>query len=240
MNLRGYRGKVTKTAKVYCNDPRTSRTTLAMYGSVKPLIDIRPSDTVSFRGMAGKLQGSDIELIGESVPFHVTKIENSLDDKVSHQLETIEDGKHYRLRLTNLLRRGSYSGYVILHTDLAQRGAIRIRVIGSIEGESSVNPKTLFVGKLSARQPVRSGKVTVVGSSGKPFKITRIIHDHSIKNVKQEPLPDQSGFSLEIVPNLKAIPPGSRKQSVVSIETDLPSDGVLEVQVQVFHSAEVL
>ncbi len=149
---------------------------MALSGRVIALIDVRPTDMVSFRGMAERLRESIIELVGESRPFHITGIENSAEGKVSHKLETIEDGKHYRLKLTNLVKEGSYAGYITLHSDLPQKSEIKIRVNGIIEGPISVNPKTLILGKLADRQPVRSGKVMVVSNNNRPFKITKITH----------------------------------------------------------------
>ncbi|MFZ2445055.1 MAG: hypothetical protein WAW37_01735 [Syntrophobacteraceae bacterium] len=236
LDLKGYRGNVSKTSTVQCNDPRAYRTSLILTGKVRALIDIRPKDMVSFRGMADQLGESIIELVGESRPFHFTGIENSLEGKVAHKLETIEDGKHYRLRVTNLLRQGSYAGYMILHTELAQKSEIKIRVNGIIEGLISVNPRTLLVGRLASQKPVRSGKVMVVSNSNKPFKITKLIHDANVVSVTQEPLPDRIGFSLEITPQMENVPPGSRRQSLVGIETDEASEEKLEVQVQVFNA----
>ena len=237
LDLKGYHGKVSKTAMVNCNDPRAFRTSLAMSGNVKALIDIRPTDMVSFRGMAEQLTESTIELVGESLPFHFTNVENSLEGKVAHKLETVEEGKHYRLKLTNLVKQDSYAGYMILHTDLAQKSEIKIRVNGIIEGMISVKPKTLLVGKLASEQPVRSGKVIVVSNSNKPFKITKLIHDVNVVSVTQKPLPDRMGFSVEVTPRLENIPPGSRRQSVLGIETDEASEEKCEVQVQVFNAA---
>ena len=236
LDLRGYHGKVSKTSTVQCNDPRATRTSLALSGSVIALIDVRPTDMVSFRGMAEQLRESTIELVGESRPFHITGIENGAEGKVSHKLETIEDGKHYRLKLTNLIKQGSYAGYMILHSDLPQKSEIKIRVNGIIEGLISVSPRTLLVGKLTDQQPVRSGKVMVVSNNNKPFRITKLSHDTNMVKVVQEPLPDRAGFSLEITPLLENVSPGSKQQALVGIETDTASDEKLEVQVQVFNS----
>lgn len=111
-----------------------------MQGKVRTLIDIRPVEAVFFKGKADKIGESTIELIGILEPFHITKVDTNLEDKVAHRLETVEDGKHYRLKLTNLLKQGRYNGFVKLHTDLSRKSEVMIRVNGSIEGEISVKP----------------------------------------------------------------------------------------------------
>jgi dihydrodipicolinate reductase len=104
-------------------------------GTVRTYVDIRPTNLVSFRGAAGKMGEKVMELVGDAQPFHITKIFNSMEDKVAHQLETVEDGKHYRLKLRNLVKQGRYSGSLVIHTDLAQKPDIMVYVNGIIDGE---------------------------------------------------------------------------------------------------------
>ena len=235
-NLKGYKGNVRKTATVYCDDPRASPIKLALQGNVRALIEIRPAETVSFRGMADKVEERAIELVGGSKPFHITKVETNLENKIAYRMETGEDGKQYRLMLSNIVKQGSYNGFIKLHTDLAQKSELNIRVSGSIEGEIAVSPKTLLIGKLGALQPARTGKILVASNSGKPFKITQLAHDENLIQVAQIPLPNQNGFTLEITPKLETIPPGARQQTTLTIETDVPTEAKQEVQIQLFNS----
>ena len=175
-----------KTATVHCSDPQRAQVLLAMQGTVQTLIDVRPGNFVSFRGMADKLGEKTIELVGSAEPFHIAKTNTNLENKIAHQLETLKDGKHYRLKISNLVKNGSYNGFIRLHTDLAQNSEIMIRVNGSIEGEISVNPKALFIGKLSGEQPLRSGRVTVVTNSNRPLMITGLTYDEKILHVTQQ------------------------------------------------------
>jgi hypothetical protein len=76
----------------------------------------------------------------------------------------VEDGNQYHLKITNRVKQGSHGGFVKLHTDLARKRDVAIRVVGSIEGEVPVNPKNVSVGKLSAQQPARRGEVQVISN----------------------------------------------------------------------------
>jgi hypothetical protein len=236
LNLTGYKGRVSKTSTLECNDPSEQRWKLVMQGTVKAFIEISPSSSVSFRGRAEKLEPKTIELVGSSLPFHITGIQSNLEGRVAHELETIEEGKKYRLKLSNLLKQGDYNDSLWLHTDLPQKPYVMVRVIGAVEGEISVNPKTLFIGKMSAKQPVRSGSVLVIGSSGKPFKITKLTHDERFIAVTQTSLTDQNGYRLEITPKLEKLSPGARQQTVISIETDLVPEGRSEVLIHVLNA----
>lgn len=235
VNLKGYQGTVTKSATVLSNDPQNSRSVLVVKATVKNLIEVRPASNVSFRGMADQQTEKAIDIIGASELFHIASVESNLEEKIAYRLETVEEGKQYRLNVSNRLQQGRYSGFIKLHTDLVQKSNVVIRVTGLIEGEVSVNPNSVPVGKLAAQQPVRSGKVQVVSNRNKPFRITKLIYDERLIQVSQQPLPNQSGFSLEVTPIMQNIPAGDRQQITLVIETDLPPEGKHEVQIQVYN-----
>lgn len=50
----------------------------------------------------------------------------------------------------------------------------------SIEGDISVKPQTILVGRLAAQQPERSGKITVMSNRNKPFHILKLTYDESM------------------------------------------------------------
>lgn len=219
-----------------CNDPNLRRRQLVMYGTVKAFIDVHPNSTVSFRGSAERLEPKTVELVGSSIPFHITKVQTNLDGRVAHELETVEEGMRYRFTVSNLVKQGDYSGSLWLHTDLPEKPYVMVRVNGSVDGEISVNPKTLFIGKMSARQPIKSGNVLVIGNSGKPFKIIRLTHDEKFIAVTQQALADKNGYRLEITPKFESVSPGARKQTALAIETDLAPEAKQEVMIQIMNT----
>ena len=113
-----------------------------------------------------------------------------------------------------------------------------VRVNGSIEGEIGIRPKVLIVGRLSTNQGVTSGKVLVFNNKNRDFKIVRCKYDERILHVTQKPLPNESEFSLEVIPNMENIPPGGLIQTVLTVETDVPSEGEQEVQVRIIDLAQ--
>lgn len=139
------------------------------------------------------------------------------------------------MKVKNLLRQGSYAGLMVIHTDLAEKSEIKLRVNAIIEGMTSVNPRTLMVGKLAEQQPVRSAKITVAGNNNKPFKITKLSYDTNLVRISQEPIPNHTGFSLEVTPHVENVPPGNRKQTILTIETDLDPEEKSEVQIHVLN-----
>lgn len=238
LNLKGFQGNVKKTATIFNNDPQKSRAVLTLQGMVKTLVELRPSGTVTFRGLAGQLPEQTITLIGTIQPFHIQNVETNLEDKISYQLATVEEGKQYTLKISNRLKQGNYGGFIKLTTDLAQKPQVVVRVIGYVEGEIAVKPQTILVGKLVSQQTLRLGKVLVVSNRDKPFQVTNLKFDDRLISVTPQPLPNNQGFSLEITPKLENVPPGGRQQTALTFETDLTPGEQYQVQVHVLNSAD--
>lgn len=214
-----------KSATVFSNDPRNPRLSLTVKGKIRALVQLDPSGPIYFRGPASRLEEHGIDIIGKSQPFQITKLESDISDKIGYRLDTIEAGKHYKLFVRNLLATGQYNGSVTLFTDLAEKPQILVRVAGNIEGEISVRPQQLVIGKPAPEQPVRLGKVLVRSNLNKAFKITRVDYDSNFLEVSQQPLPeaDGIGYEIDVKPKIENVPAAaeSRKELVMVIETDV-------------------
>ena len=238
LNLRNFQGKVLKKATVQSNDPNNPELVVRMVGTIKALVEIKPSANILFRGMADQLSESVLDLVG-STPFHISGKDSNLGADIDYTLETVEEGRQYKLKVSNKISHGNYGGYIRLITDLTQKPEIIIRVSGFIEGEISAKPQNILIGKLCTGQPERVGRVVVVSNRNKPFEITQLTYDQNLMSVWQETLEDQTGFILEVQPKLENVPTGSRKQAVLKIETDLSADAKVEVLVNVLnHSGQ--
>lgn len=238
LELKGFQGYVKKTATVQSDSPDNPRITLMIEGNIKALIEVRPEKTVYFQGMPDQVGEKDIEILSTLSSFHIQKMKNDLSEKADCRLETVEDGKHYRLRISNLVKQGSYRGAITLYTDLAAKPEVTVWVNGFIEGEIGVRPNTLVLGQMAADQPVLSGKVLIVSNRDKPFQITKCSYDEKMISVKQVPFPSGKGFALEIAPNMANIPSGGRLQTNLAIETDVASEEKHEVQIQLLNLAK--
>lgn len=238
VSLKGFHGNFKKTATVFSNDPQNPRAMLIIQGKINAVLEIRPSTNIAFRGMADQQTEKTIDLVGTTKPFKIVKVESNLADKVRYQIETVEEGKHYRLKVANLVKQGNYSGFVKCLTNVPEKPEIQVRVSGYLEGEISVKPMTLLVGKFSAQQVIRAGKVIVVSNRKKPFQIKKLTYDENLIQVKQEPLTQGSGFGLEITPKVDSLPAGveGRYQTTLTILTDVPSDEPQTVQIHIIKA----
>lgn len=238
MNLKGYQGKISKGATIFSDDPQAPQVSLLIEGTVVALVDVKPSSAVIFRGMADQTSENHVDLVGTRVPFHIKSMESNLDSNIDYKLETVEAGKHYRLKVVNKMKRGNYAGYLKLYTDIEQKPDILIRVSGFIEGEVSVKPQTILIGKLSATQPERPGRIMITSNRNEPFEITKLAYDERLLNVTVHPLEKETGFYLDVLPRLEAVPVGTRQQAKLNIETNLAPGQKDEVQIHIFNSAD--
>jgi hypothetical protein len=240
VNLRSYHGKVVKKATIQSNDPHNPEQIVKMEGAVMAYVDVKPSANVLFRGMADQLSESVLDLVGSKLPFHITGTQSNLDQNINYTLETVADGTHYRLKVSNKAHSGNYGGFIKLNTDLAQKPDIMIRVTGFVEGEILARPQNVLIGKLSATQPERAGRVTVISNRNKPFEITHLTYDENLMSVSvsKDAPENQKGFILDIEPKLESVPVGSRKQVTLKIETDLSTDEKVEILVNILNHSD--
>lgn len=236
LDTSGYKGNVKKVSTVQSNDPSTPQIKLTLQGKISTFIDVLPDKMVVFRGRAASITPKTVEIVGRKVPFRITDIISDLEGRVAHELKTIQEGRSYQITLTNLVDSGDYGGNLWVKTDLPQREHIAIRVSGSIEGEISVKPRTVIIGKLSTQQPVRSAEIQIVSNSGRSFKITRLSYDEKLIQIAEHPLTDKVGYRLEISPKMESVPRGSQQRTTLSVETDLVPEVKQEVTIQLMSA----
>jgi hypothetical protein len=239
VSLKGYRGSVRKSATVFSNDPKTPRINLLLQGTVRALIEVNPSNVVVLRGMVDRIAEQTIDLTSSMKPFHIARIESSLGPKISYRLETVEEGRHYRLIVANQEKKGRYSGALRVHTDMPEKPEIPITVSGLIEGELSLRPQAVLVGRLNPQQPIRTGQVLIINNRKKPFQISQMTYDRNLLLVTSKPLVNEVGYSLEITPKMESISGGERKEIPITVQTDVDTQEELQIQVRLVNITDI-
>lgn len=235
VNLAGYHGRVRKGATVYSNDPKRPQLRLALEGTVQSLVNVKPRPSIFFSGTKNKITPQVLDLTATTDPFHIVKVETTLENKIAYQVITVEEGKHYQLKVENEADQGTYHGFLICRTDLAQKPVIKIQVRGRIEGKISVRPLNLYIGKVSPKRPVRNASVSVVNNMQTDFKITSLSFDKTLIDVEQTPVPNRKAYTLQIKPKLEGVPNGSQKKTRLAIETDVEPGKKLDVGIYVVN-----
>ena len=234
VNLTGYEGPAKWVTKVTSNDRENAYFALTIKGTVRQMVQVRPGKTISFRGTADQTKEAVIELIATGPTFQITKVESNLDGKISYELQTIAPGQHYQLKVKNLAKEGTYSGYIILTSDLTRGRIPTIRVSGRIEGEVNVTPKSILMGKLP-QQVIESRTVNVRSNRKKPFQIINLKYDTKLLKVEAKPLADKSSYNLEVGVNLANVPSGNSMETIITFQTDLDPQAKEEIQVRLVN-----
>ena len=128
VDLKDYQGEFRKTAVVYSNDPRRPALTLSLQGRVRPWIEVRPAAVIFFQGGKDQDQEKVLEILSETRPLGIRKIETDIGDRITYALVTVTPGKHYRLTLKVSNRAKGFSGEVRCLTDHPEKPELRIRV----------------------------------------------------------------------------------------------------------------
>jgi len=244
IDSRGYEGGFLKFITVAINDPIQPQLRLTLQGKVQPLVSLQPGNLVSFDGVFGRIEEKAIDLKATTVKvFRITRTESDISNKISYELETISEGKHYRLKVKNKAADGVYNGFIKLFTDLPEKPEISIAVKGSIKDIISVLPPRVMIGKVPSEDRIRFAEVQIKTNIDQPFKITKLSYDEELVKVEQKPLPDKAGYTLLLsakLENIPAQPAGKaakleRKQTSLTIQTDADPKKTYEVRVEVVH-----
>jgi len=85
-------------------------------------------------------------------PLEITQINSTMDDKIKYELETIEKGKVYNLKImTSSGIKKSFLGYVLLKTNNQKVPEFKIMVAGKVDKkEIRVAPEYLYFGIIDA------------------------------------------------------------------------------------------
>jgi hypothetical protein len=113
---------------IISTDLRQPSFQITLQGQVRPHIELRPGSFVQFSPAVQSAEEKTVDLMATGQDFRVLKIENNLKEKISAQLETVVPGKHYRLKIANLQREGSYSGVIKVSTDHPKKPEVQIRI----------------------------------------------------------------------------------------------------------------
>jgi hypothetical protein len=134
-----YQGKITRGAKVYSNDPRSQIETISIGVFVRVSIRVSPR-SVNFRGEAGQTFTKTVNIrSGLKKPLSIEPTAFDLDKKVQYRIESIQEGKNFRVVFTNIPGSAeTYRGFLKLKTNYTEKPIITIPIRGKFKNKSSL------------------------------------------------------------------------------------------------------
>lgn len=127
INTRGYRGNVSKRARIYTNEPGKRYQAVGIQVFVTVPIYVT-SQHVYLRGPADRNVMSSVMVKGDGTrDLKLEETAFTLTEKVTYRLEEIEAGKHYRIHFTRLPGQvGVYRGILKLKTTYPEKPELAI------------------------------------------------------------------------------------------------------------------
>lgn len=143
------KGKFSKSARVYSNDPQKPKTPISISCIVKQYISVIPN-WVKLEGYEGDKIKKEVTITSiEDQPFKITNITCDIKDKIKYKLKTKKKGKEYTLKIKNRSNQeGVFRGKINLKTNSEKKPLIVINVYSKLREEVTVRPKSLSFGTI--------------------------------------------------------------------------------------------
>lgn len=195
VNTKGLQGKTNKTARVLSNDPKRRNVVIGMRGNVWVPIRISPT-YARLNGILGDPIRTLVHLRGEKEEPLVVKIASvSIPDKVEVELNELEKGRRYALKIKNKVEKvTSYRGQVTLTTNYPERPQLVVRISGYIKPLVEVRPRALRFVSLTEERLQQFKK------EGRLLKLTIVVVFHKRNGFKVERVELEKGlFKIHIM-----------------------------------------
>lgn len=133
VDTEGFNGSIDEGAKIYTNDPKHKIVRIHIVGFVEVPISVTPG-AVYFGGLVGSTIEKVVTIRAqEPEPLSIRPMNFTLPDKVDYGIETVEEGRCFRITFRNKsVIKERYGGALELQTNYPDKPVITIRVIGNI------------------------------------------------------------------------------------------------------------
>jgi hypothetical protein len=142
VKIQGYSGEISKTARVYSNDPQSNIEILTLKANIRQSIQVSPS-TLAFHGLEGSILTRSVDIIStEEKPLNIKPGSFNLQDKMTYRIEEVQKGKLFRIYFTNLPEAaGSFSGLLVLTTNYDDTPEIKVSLNGNFQKNTDADEK---------------------------------------------------------------------------------------------------
>jgi hypothetical protein len=207
------RGPAAQTVTITTNDPAESSVPFKVMGTVKPLFELKPVDTLAF----GRLfQSSEVERTIDITNLYNSAIGLKLKDGQTFDafnvtLETIEEGKKYKLvaKTKPPLSVGTARAEAVIETTHPDYKELKVTMYAAVQAPIALHPSRLFLPKSAVSE--MQHRLRVAYAPERPVRVVEVKPSHpALKaEIQDATSPEQpaSPAGQEIVVTL---PPGDK------------------------------
>ena len=140
-----FKGQISKSAAVTTNDPSQPNLRLVVNADVTTFIDVLPRDVVTFRQYRGEEKKQEVTLrSNEGGSFEVKDVQVT-GESIQHELTKAGDNEYtVAVWLDKQAPLGNINGSLKVLTNSVKEPSLTLTVRGSVLGQISVNPSTLY------------------------------------------------------------------------------------------------
>jgi hypothetical protein len=229
LNLKNRRGRQHKTITVESNDPKSPRFSLGLRGEAVSAVVLQPERLHWAQVDENEgAEGSILVTAREGATLEISKVESHAD-MLEAELETLDAGSRYKVRIAtkNPMKRGSFRGYVRLHTNLPNTPTVDVHVTGVVLDELTIAPEKIV---LTYKQDAVTRYVVVRPGKTKVFKVEHVETPAEEMTAHIVELPRNTGYQIRLE-NVKASQELDGKN--LKITTDVEGREEIEIPFQV-------
>jgi hypothetical protein len=240
IQTKAFHGKIHRTARIFSNDPKNPKLTIAITGNLWVPILVS-TNRVFLRGMVGEEVTNTVTIKGQKQdPLELIIDSVSPPEKVAVQVGGKEDDGTYWIVFKNLLKdEGFYMGEVKLLTNYTDEPEIRFQILGAIQSLVVTRPKELTFGSMSKNvfsqanqsdgfSPIR--QVMVFLTKGDNLQIEKVEMEKPLFIVTKEDLEPGKKYNLVVKPIPEKLSQG-QNDDLLRIHTNQEHRAIIEIPV---------
>jgi uncharacterized membrane protein len=130
-----YRGRVTKSAMVYTNDPQKKKQQIQLVGKIRQIFKIDPKDIFTIFTKTGEAFDQKIVLTNNlDEPVVITGMKHNLDGFAKVDYKTLEDGQKYEVSLSGQIDKPTRrAGWIRFDLREAPIKTLRLRAFFNVQ-----------------------------------------------------------------------------------------------------------
>lgn len=238
-DTRGYQRAVEGQTLLLLNDPQLPRVILTSRGEVQAPLEILPRPALYLSQYRGEPASGSLEVRNNrATPLKIERIEPR-GGHFQARVETLEDGKRYRLVVTGAEDAGAgrYAEALVLHTSDPAHPRLHIEVNTLVKADVHVSQDSVDFGRLSLtelqRHPDRLEllrQTLIVRNRAGAMRITGL--QSEVEGLHLSPLPEAAAqaFKIDVGLDPAHLAPGPLT-GTIELRTDNPAMASLSIPV---------
>jgi len=215
------KGKLTKSATVFSNDPEKPKMIISLGGKVKQYISVMPNNRIHLLGFEGDKIKKEVTITSfEEQPLEITDVTSTVNDKIKCKLNTIKKGKEYILEVKNRsTKAGTFNGRIIIKTSSKKKPHIVLNVSANLRRKVTIRPTAFFFGTINTTKENFDSKMlekraVLRDVQGDGFTIKKIKPSSKWIKAEIEVKKEKKRYAIHLILDRDKLPKGKFEEKI--------------------------